>query len=308
MIAELSAEALAFGDSARKAFEAAGGDGLLQRAEADPASRADAGRVLADLGAWELDARGSTDELEAAAALCRAVGWWGVPVPVAEMLAKPTDLEVDGLVVADPQAPAARLAGTTHPWAAVTLDGRRSRVTARPSTATPRVTAFVADLDLEPVDDLGAGDVALALVLPVWTLLGMLDRAIDLTCAYVQDRHQFGQPLSSFQSVQFQLTDAEVERVGLEELAKHALWSIQVAQPDALADALALRAAAIEAAEVTFRICHQLHGAIGFCDETALSWLSRHSQPLRRLPFGLSATRDHLVAAVGRQGLSGLFS
>ena len=47
---------------------------------------------------------------------------------------------------------------------------------------------------------------------------------------------------------------------------------------------------------------------MGFCDETALSWLSRHSQPLRRLPFGLSATRDHLVRVAGRQGLSGLFS
>jgi hypothetical protein len=306
--AELSTEALAFGATAVKAFEAAGGDELLHRAEADPSARAESGRVLADLGAWDLRPRGSDEELEAAAALCRAAGWWGIPVPVAEMLAKPTDLEVDGLVVVDPLAPSARLAGTTHPWAAVALDGRRSRVVPRPPAGSPRTTAFVTELELEPVDELGAGDLALALVLPCWTLLGMLDRALDLTCAYVQDRHQFGQPLSSFQSVQFQLTDAEVERVGLEELAKHALWSVQVGQPDAVADALALRAAAIEAAEVTFRICHQLHGAIGFCDETALSWLSRHSQPLRRLPFGLSATRDHLVRAVGRQGLSGLFS
>ena len=43
--------------------------------------------------------------------------------------------------------------------------------------------------------------------------------------------------------------------------------------------------AAIEAAEVVFRVCHQLHGAVGFCDETTLSWLSRYSQPLRRLPL-----------------------
>ncbi len=42
---------------------------------------------------------------------------------------------------------------------------------------------------------------------------------------------------------------------------------------------------------MVFRVCHQLHGAVGFCDETTLSWLSRYSQPLRRLPLGLSATR-----------------
>ena len=71
---------------------------------------------------------------------------------------------------------------------------------------------------------------------------------------------------------------------------------------------LALRLAAVEAAEVVFRITHQLHGAIGFCDETTLSWLSRASQALRRLPLGPSATRSALTDRIGRRGLTGLFS
>ena len=62
-----------------------------------------------------------------------------------------------------------------------------------------------------------------------------------------------------------------------------------------------------EANQVVFRVTHQLHGAVGFCDETTLSWLSRYSQPLRRLPFGLSATRDVLTRRIGRNGLTGLF-
>jgi hypothetical protein len=65
--------------------------------------------------------------------------------------------------------------------------------------------------------------------------------------------------------------------------------------------------AALEAAEIVFRVTHQLHGAVGFCDETTLSWLSRHSQPLRRLPLGLSATQDLLTSRVGRHGLLGLY-
>jgi alkylation response protein AidB-like acyl-CoA dehydrogenase len=148
----------------------------------------------------------------------------------------------------------------------------------------------------------------LGLVLPCWTLLGMLDRAMALTRAYVLDREQFGQKLAGFQGVQFQLTDAEVERAGVEELAKYALWSIEADRPEALDDALALRLAAVEAADIVFRVCHQLHGAIGFCDETTLSWLSRASQPLRRLPLGLAATRDELTRHLGRHGLTGLFS
>jgi alkylation response protein AidB-like acyl-CoA dehydrogenase len=150
-------------------------------------------------------------------------------------------------------------------------------------------------------------DLSLGLVLPCWTLLGMLDRALELTRIYVREREQFGQPLSAFQGVQFQLTDAEVERIGFEELAKYALWSVESNRDESIDDALALRIAAIEAADTVFRICHQLHGAIGFCDETTLSWLSRYSLPLRRLPLGLSGTREALTRRIWRTGLAGLF-
>jgi len=308
MNVELSAEALEFGRQGSRAIEAAGGDTLIQDSERSRASSdSRIAPVLADLGAWELDPRGDADDLEAAAALCRSVGYWAAPYPVAERLARPADLDVDGLVVVAGPAPAAAISGIDLRWAAVTLDGARATALARAPLGPPRTTAFVAPLDLVHLDHDGAGDLALALVLPCWTLLGMLDRAIDLTRNYVRERQQFGQPLAAFQSVQFQLTDAVVERDGVEMLAKYALWSIQAGLPEAADDALALRMAAIEAAEVTFRVAHQLHGAIGFCDEMVVSWLSRYSQPLRRLPLGLSATRDALTSRLGRQGLTGVF-
>jgi hypothetical protein len=305
MILDLSDDAKEYGRQALRAFESAGGDQLVQQAEAKPDIRESlAGPILEELGAWELDPRTDADGLEAAAALCRSAGYWAVPYPVAERLASPADLDVDGLIVVAGNRPAAALAGLESRWAAVTMDGARSRVGGQ-SAAGP---AFVTEVQLSALDENGAGDVALALVLPAWTLLGMLDRAIELTIAHVSLRKQFGQTLSTFQSVQFQLTDAEVERSGLDILAKYALWSAGAGQPDALNDALALRMSAIEAAEVVFRVCHQLHGAVGFCDETTLSWLSRYSQPLRRLPLGLSATRDLLTRRVGGTGLTGLFT
>ncbi|MDR3663762.1 MAG: acyl-CoA dehydrogenase family protein, partial [Mycobacterium sp.] len=188
---------------------------------------------------------------------------------------------------------ATTVAGLDLRWAAVTLAGVR----------------YLADEHTwVQSDQSGAGDVALALTLPCWTLLGILDRALELTIAHVNLRKQFGQPLSAFQGVQFQLTDAEVERSGLDILARYTLWSIATGRPESTDDALALRMSAIEAADIVFRVCHQLHGAVGFCDETTLSWLSRYSQPLRRLPWGLSATRDHLTRRTGRAGLTGLFA
>jgi alkylation response protein AidB-like acyl-CoA dehydrogenase len=136
-------------------------------------------------------------------------------------------------------------------------------------------------------------------------------RAVEDHWRYAQastvDREQFGRPLASFQGVQFQLTDAEVERAGAEQLGKFALWSIESRQDESIQDALAFRLAAVEAADRVFRVAHQLHGAIGFCDETMLSWVSFYSLPLRRLPFGWSATLDQLSRRVGRSGLSGPF-
>jgi hypothetical protein len=290
---ELSEEAVEFGEVVKRAFESAGGDLLVQQAEQEPEKRAHLVEpVLDELGAWELEVSGSAEELEAAAAVCRSAGYWAVPYPVAERL---------GALVLGPQRRAA-VGGIDREWLAVDLDGNRFTATARPLAVPPRKSAFVTDLDLTPVEGDGSADLVLGLVLPCWTLLGMLDRAMDGTRQYVHERHQFGQPLAAFQGVQFQLTDAEVERVGLEELAKYALWSRR------LDDALALRLAAIEAADVVLRITHQLHGAVGFCDETTQSWVSRYSLPLRRLPLGLTATRAALVETIGRRGLDGLYT
>nr|WP_242666142.1 MULTISPECIES: acyl-CoA dehydrogenase family protein [Parafrankia] len=335
MNTELSEEAVEFGRTALRAFEAAGGDQLVQDAEREPARRVELVEpVLDELGAWELDPRGGADELEAAAALCKSAGWWALPYPVAERLCRPTDGpgsggSTDGLVViagSEPgprtgPGPAAPVAGLGPRWSTVTLDGRRGLATAAEPVGSPRYTAFVTELIPdptsapevsagpaadEPVD--GLADLALGLVLPCWTLLGMLDRAMELARAHVLAREQFGQPLARFQGVQFQLTDAEVERVGVEELAKYALWAVATGRPEAVDDALALRLAALEAADLVFRVTHQLHGAMGFCDETTLSWISRYSQPLRRLPLGQAATRDHLTRRIGRIGLAGPFA
>jgi hypothetical protein len=196
MILDLGDDAKEYGRGALRAFGAAGGDQLVQQAEVKPDLREPlAGPVLAELGAWELDPRTDPDGLEAAAALCRSAGYWALPYPVAECLAKPTDLDVDGLIVVADTRPSGAVAGLESRWAAVSLDGTRSTVAVQ-GVAGP---AFVTELELSAIDDNGAADVALGLVLPCWTLLGMLDRAMELTITHVSLRKQFGQPLSAFQ-------------------------------------------------------------------------------------------------------------
>ncbi|WP_063063106.1 acyl-CoA dehydrogenase family protein [Nocardia violaceofusca] len=305
---DLSREAADYGREASRAIAAAGGDRLIQDAEAEPSRRADiVAPMLAGLGAWELDPRRDRDDLEAAAALCRSAGYWALPYPLAERLARPLDAEADGLVVVTESRARGAVADLDLCWAAVTVEGKLFQARTLPDGASPRTSAFVTPLALTSVGAAGSADAALPLTLNCWTLLGMLDRALDLTRSHVLMRTQFGQPLAKFQGVQFQLTDAEVERSGLDVLAKYALWSVRCGGEDALGDALAARVAALDAAETVFRVAHQLHGAIGFCDESPLSWLSRYSLPLRRLPWASSGTLDRLTRHLGAQGLPGPF-
>ena len=306
---ELSDEAAAFGASALKAFGDAGGDALVQAAERDPQLRSALAKpVLSRLGAWDLRPRESADELEAAAALCRSAGWWALPYPVAERLACPADLPVDGLIVVGDARIAGAVDGLDLRWAATDVNGQRYTAEPTARRGAARATQFVVDLELSPVDRGPVRDAALALALQCWTLLGMLDRAMTLARAHVTTREQFGQPLARFQGVQFQLADAEVERAGAHELARYALWSIESGSDSAVTDVLAARLAVLEAADVVLRVSHQLHGAMGFCDESTSSWLSRYSQPLRRLPWGVAGTLDQLTRAADREGIDGLFS
>ncbi|WP_280402218.1 acyl-CoA dehydrogenase family protein [Nocardia carnea] len=306
---ELAAEAQEFGREVVRALGVAGGDELVQRAERDPGGRGPLVEpVLGALGVWDLAPRRDPVELEAAAAVCRATGYWTAPYPVAERLARTDDPGYDGLIAVADIEPAGAVEGIDLRWATVSLDGVRGAASIGTPTASARESAFVVPLDIRPLEGDGRDGLALALTLPCWTLLGMLDRALELTRAHVRVREQFGRPLAEFQGVQFQLTDAEVERRGLDVLARYALWSIQAGRAEAVDDALALRLAAIEAADIVFRVAHQLHGAVGFCDENTLSWLSRYSLPLRRLPAGAVGTEEALTSRIGRRGLAGLFS
>jgi Acyl-CoA dehydrogenase, C-terminal domain len=301
MNTELAAEAVEFEQSIVASITASGGFDLVQRAEVDPPSREGIGDQLDRLGVWDVDVREGDVQLEAGALACRAAGRFALPYPMAERLC--AQLLEEGGAVGVTAGPSARLihADLDLDWRAVDVEGQIASVVAVHPPVGGKLGRFVSAVDLGPWT--GTTDVVpLLLTLQSWTMLGMLQSALELTCGHVRDRHQFGQALADFQSVQFALTDVSVAVQGLEEIGKYTLWAVRHRPDRALTDALALRVASLEAAETAFRSGHQLHGAIGFCDETPISWLSRYSQGLRRLPFGRSETEVQLVNQIDKSG------
>ncbi|PRC54598.1 acyl-CoA dehydrogenase, partial [Mycobacterium sp. ITM-2017-0098] len=85
------------------------------------------------------------------AALCRSAGYWALPYPLAERLATPSDVDVDGLIVVGGPRPSATDGGVDLRWGTVDIDGRRALVTGRGAVGA----GFVTELDLTPLDDAG---------------------------------------------------------------------------------------------------------------------------------------------------------
>lgn len=305
---ELPTEALELAAAARRAFDALGGADLARRAELDPSVRAaEIAPVLDQLGLGDLDPRADEVSLAAAAAVCEVAGRVALAHPLAASLVRdPAGRPTACIPAAAPRVDHATLFAQ---WRVGSLDGSVGGVaTPNDDVLGTRLGRFVGDLTLDPAEGPPpAADLLLHQTLVAWTVLGSLDRAVELATEHVVARVQFGQPLAAFQAVQFQLADAAVAVAGLRELAGFTLWRLGQDPAAARADVLALRLHALETARPVLRSAQQLHGAAGVCDEYDVSIITRLVQPALRLPMGTEPTVAALAAAIAAEGFAGLF-
>jgi len=283
-----------------------GGPQAALQAETDDRLRQDARTALSDLGAFELDVRSSSEDLLAAAVLCQAVGATALPYPLVEEL-----LAIDGarLALVNPEAPRIDHGDLAGDWIAADLDGTRYRVQPSARTAA-KLGPFLVPATLGPPDEtVPAADVDLHLTLGSWRIVGAVQQCLEITRQHVVARMQFGKPLADFQAVRFAVADAAVAARGLHELAKYTISRVEsVPAQVRSADALILRLKAGETARLVLRTAHQLLGALGFCDESDVSVLDRHTQPLIRLPVSTEVLAMRLLPGIRDGGFETLFS
>ena len=295
-----------FAAVAAKRLARLGGPQAALRAETDDEIRDQARHALAELGAFDLDVRSGGDDLLAAAVLCQAAGAVALPYPLVEEL-----LAIDGarLALMNPEAPRIDHGDLPGDWIAADLEGTRyhPRLSSRTDA---KLGPFLVPATLsEPQGTVPVVDVELHLVLGSWRILGAAQQSLHITCEHVRSRVQFGKPLARFQAVQFAVADASVAVRGLDQLAKFTICRPKSTPLPALsADALVLRLKAVDTARQVLRTSHQLLGALGFCDESDISVLDRHIQPLIRLPIGTEELALRLIADVRDGHLETLFS
>jgi alkylation response protein AidB-like acyl-CoA dehydrogenase len=94
--------------------------------------------------------------------------------------------------------------------------------------------------------------------------LGLADRALEITLAYVKQRYQFARPVGSFQAIKHRLADWWVAVTQARAASRYAAACLAEADPDTpIAVALA-KAACSDTAVLAAQEMIQLHGGIGF--------------------------------------------
>jgi alkylation response protein AidB-like acyl-CoA dehydrogenase len=109
-------------------------------------------------------------------------------------------------------------------------------------------------------------------------VVGVCQRALDMTVAYVSLRRQFGVPVGSFQAVAHRCAQMLLHTEAARSATYFAAWAADAA-PERLAEAcgLACVAAGEAGVEVTGSAI-QAHGGIGFTWEADVHWLFKRAQ------------------------------
>jgi alkylation response protein AidB-like acyl-CoA dehydrogenase len=138
----------------------------------------------------------------------------------------------------------------------------------------------------------------LALLAVSAELLGVMERALEVTLDYLRIRKQFGKLIGSFQALQHQATNMYVRVEATRSLvfqtaANNDPYCIDPAL------AVAVKAKASENALAVTEACIQLHGAIGFTDEHDIGLYLKRAMLLSSL-FGNAAAQRRRYVEIAR--------
>jgi alkylation response protein AidB-like acyl-CoA dehydrogenase len=171
----------------------------------------------------------------------------------ASVLLVPADGVPSGLYAVDVSDPGVTIAPVvsldqTRALADLTLD----RVPGRPLASGPAADRAVASA-------LVAGAAMLAA-----EQLGVAERCLEMTVAYLKERYQFARPIGSFQALKHRAADLWVAISQARAASRYAAACLADGDADAPVAVALAKAACGDAATLAAQECVQLHGGIGF--------------------------------------------
>ena len=177
------------------------------------------------------------------------------------------------------------------------LDRANADVEDRQTVDGTRRTARITGGDGEPLD--GRADRFYAAVAA--EVVGLSQRALDMTLEYVKDRKQFGTPVGAFQAVSHRCAEILRNVESTRSTAYFAAWAVD-ADPERLPEAAALAAAAAaDGGREATASAIQAHGGIGFTWEADVHWMYKRAQLDAQLIGGSRRHRATLARIAGER-------
>jgi alkylation response protein AidB-like acyl-CoA dehydrogenase len=160
------------------------------------------------------------------------------------------------------------------PYGLYAVDVSDPGVTVTPVTSLD-MTRQLGDLTLDGAEarQIATGDTARAAVAAALTAgagvlaseqLGMAERCLEMTVAYVKERRQFARPVGSFQAIKHRLADWWVAVVQARAAARYAATCLAAGDPDTPVAVAVAKATCSDTALRAAQETIQLHGGIGF--------------------------------------------
>jgi alkylation response protein AidB-like acyl-CoA dehydrogenase len=135
-----------------------------------------------------------------------------------------------------------------------------------------------------------------ALVAIAAELVGVCERALTMTVAYVKERKQFGVPVGSYQAVSHRCAQMLLDTERARSMTAFAAWAAD-ADPARLGEAAAMaKAAASDAGVEVTASAIQAHGGIGFTWEADVHWLYKRALLDASLLGGAKRQRARLAS------------
>jgi alkylation response protein AidB-like acyl-CoA dehydrogenase len=126
-------------------------------------------------------------------------------------------------------------------------------------------------------------------------LVGVSQRALEMTLAYVKERKQFDTPVGAYQAVSHKCAQMLKDTEGARSATYFASWAAD-AEPERLAEAASLaKAAASNGGRDVTAAAIQAHGGIGFTWEADVHWLYKRAQVDATLLGGSGKHRARLA-------------
>lgn len=204
------------------------------------------------------------------------------PITIAPSCSRNADGSLQAL-----QVPFAR----TAEWALITIDNEVQLLPIAASISTPAGGNGCRDADLQwnaQPDNTIRLDTSIdwniiGATVTAALIAGALERTLEMTLTYANERVQFGKPIGKLQAIQQQLS-VMAENVFSARMAAQIGFLSDTATPDALRGAVAKeRTSAVAAGSAA--IAHAVHGAMGFTEEYDLQLYTRRLHEWR-MAFG----------------------